>query len=316
MKENIHLHHLRIRQLWLLVWISEGHTLVQIAQRLHVSAAAVSVMLQELEATLGLVVCERDRRGARPTPVGIRLAQRAQVMLAEFTHFEAELQAPAAHEQILRIGLIPQATIQWLPRLLRAYRDLQADGNAQVSVIASEGTSGALLARADAGELSGVLVRMGPSLDDEAKKLAAQLELDVLGSERVGIMLSASHPLHKRARITAQDLAALEWVLPEPGSYIRRMLELHFQKHGLPMPRTVLQVDTTAQALWCATQLGCAAAGPLSLLDGFGLGWKLKALPVKLGEPVKLGFFYRASQRQMPAFEQLRRAVRHCASNR
>jgi hypothetical protein len=98
-------------------------------------------------------------------------------------------------------------------------------------------------------------------------------------------------------------------VLPEPGSYIRNMLEQHFQIAELGSPRCMLQVATTVQALWCASQMDLAAAGPISLIRRFSAEWQLKALPIALGEPIQLGLCYRPSQVGLPAFDALRQAI-------
>ena len=302
---NTHqLSHLRMRQLRLIVFLAQGLTLAQIAGHLHVSAAAVSVMLQELEAALGVSLCERDRRGARATPTGRLIAQRAQVLLQEFSNFEADLQNLQQGQQVLRLGAIPQATLQWVPRVARAY---QQQGGGQL--LAHEGTSSQLLLRVRAGELSAAITRVGANLVADTQGL----RMDLLGAEQVGVVLDQGHPLHQKIRPRPTDLAQLEWVLPEPGAYIRNMLELYFQRHGLGQPRMVLQVDTTAQAMWCAAQMGCAAAGPLSLLQHYAASWSLQRLALRLGDPVKLGFFYRPSQLSVDSFVQLRAIVQGLA---
>lgn len=292
----------RIRQLRLLVWLSDGLTLSAAAQQLHISAAAASQMLLELEASVGAKLFERDRRGARPTPAGLQLAQRAAVMLQEFSLFEASVQALGDPALVLRLGVIPQAMIERVPQIALGYGRKHPEG---LQVV--EGSSQTLVEAVKQGRLAGAVVRIGAA--GMTPQSLRGLQLDVLGFETAAICLPRSHPLASKRRIRAEDWAQLGWVLPEPGSYIRNMLEQFFMLQQLGQPRCMLQVTTTVQSLWCASQMGLAAAGPLSLIARFSQEWQLKAMPVSLGEPIQLGLCYRPSQMALPAFAHLRQAV-------
>ncbi len=296
--------HLRMRQLQLFVWLSEGCTLRSAAQRLHVSPAAVTLMLHELEASVGVTLFERDRRGARPTPAGVALAQHAQLVLADFAALEARCANLGRSAAVLRLGVIPQVMMERVPNIAARYCQRHS-GSLQVS----EGTSPTLLARVSRGQLSAAIVRLGavgaPLLASEGQGLQVQR----LGGERAAIAVPAGHPLAAKRRVHPKDLATLRWVLPQSGSYIRDMLHMYFQLHQLGQPQAALQVDTTVQALWCAARVGCAAAGPLALIERFAKDWKLKALHLQWAEPVELGLVYRSAQMALPEFAYLHECV-------
>jgi DNA-binding transcriptional LysR family regulator len=309
---NSRLEQLRIRQLRLLVMLGQGHTLSQCALALHVTAAAASLMLTELESSLGAALFERDRRGARATAAGLKLAQRAQVLLAEFARFESEAssQLSASPELSIDLGVIPQAMIERVPSVAR-HMAAAYPGSLRVR----QGTSSELIAAVQSGQLSAAIARINPAAGSQDWQ---GLQMQLLGQESAAIAVPLNHPLANKRRITSADLAALQWVLPEPSSYIRRVLEQHLALHapaedhtGKPSSMQVaIQVDTNVHALWCAAQSQhLAAAGPLSLIEGTGKQWGLKALPVKLGEPIELGLFYRASQLRLPAFQSLLEAI-------
>jgi DNA-binding transcriptional LysR family regulator len=171
----------------------------------------------------------------------------------------------------------------------------------------TEGTSQALVAGVQAGSLACAITRIGAA--GVTQRDLQGLQVEVLGAELAAIAVPRSHPLARKRRIGPQDWQSLGWVLPEPGSYIRNMLVQFFMLQQLGTPRCMLQVATTVQALWCASQMGLAAAGPLALIQRFSDDWQLKALPVSLGEPIQLGLCYRPSQLQLPAFVDLRDAV-------
>ncbi|NJS37040.1 MAG: LysR family transcriptional regulator [Brachymonas sp.] len=277
------LDYLRIRQLRLLVMLNQGMTLSSAAEQLSITAAAASLMLQELESSVGHTLFTRDRRGAKPTEAGQQLAARAAVVIEEFSLFEQETIAPK-HRTTLRLGVIPQVMIERVPHIAQRYA-AHYTGGLQVQ----EGTSGELLAAVQSGQLAAAIVRTSPSV--QSTEQTRSLQLDVIASEQAVIALPLQHPLAHRKRIQASDLKALQWVLPEPGSYIRNMLTHYFQVNQLGTPQTALQVTTTVQALWCASQMGLAAAGPLAIIERFSKDWQISALPIKLGEPVELGLF-------------------------
>jgi DNA-binding transcriptional LysR family regulator len=283
---------LRIRQLRMLVWLSDGLTLSAAAQRLHISAAAASQMLQELESSVGTTLFLRDRRGA----------QRSAVVLREFERFEASVSDLSSQPLALALGVIPQVMIERVPKIAM-HMARQFPGSLRVH----EGTSQALIGDVKTGILSAAITRMGQVAD--ARRQWEGLQIDSLGTEQAAVAVPRSHVLARKRSITAAQLGALDWVLPEPGSYIRNLLEQYFQFLQIGQPRLALQVSTTVQALWCASQMGLAAAGPLSLIRRFAADWQLKALPVTLGEPMQLGLFYRPSQSALPQFVALREAI-------
>jgi DNA-binding transcriptional LysR family regulator len=293
---------LRIRQLRLLVWLHEGLTLSAAASQLHISAAAASQMLLELESSVGARLFERDRRGARPTQQGTLLAERAAVMLREFALFESSVQTLGEQPLMLRLGVIPQVMIERIPHMAQ-----QLNRSHPGSLQVSEGTSQALVDDVREGRLAAAIMRIGSA--GVSLQAMRGLQLEVLGTEQAAMAVPRAHQLAKKPRVSQEALAQLGWVLPASGSYIRNMLEQHFQMMQLGAPRCMLQVATTVHALWCASQMGLAAAGPLSLIRRFGAEWQIKALPIQLGEPVQLGLCYRPSQVGMPAFDALRRAI-------
>jgi DNA-binding transcriptional LysR family regulator len=58
--ETLRLGHIKIRQLQLLAYLSEGHTLSSAAQQLHLTVPAVSQMLKELESLAGAALFARS----------------------------------------------------------------------------------------------------------------------------------------------------------------------------------------------------------------------------------------------------------------
>jgi DNA-binding transcriptional LysR family regulator len=293
---------LRIRQLRLLQWLGEGHTLRAVAARLHVSPAAVTLMLHELEASVGAALFERDRKGAQPTVAGRSLAQRAAVLLKEFEQFELACHNLGSPSMMLSLGVIPQVMMERVPQIATRFNQ-RYPGCLHVS----EGSSAPLLQAVQSGTLSAAVLRLGQSSVSDIG--STHLRVQHLGTERAAICVPAKHPLATKRRVTPRDLVQLSWVLPEPSSYIRNMLEIYFELQQLGTPRAALQVSTTVQALWCASRMGCAAAGPLRLIERFAKSWGIQALRLQWADAIELGLVYRSSQTELAPFEYLRQCI-------
>ncbi|SMB82775.1 LysR family transcriptional regulator [Deinococcus hopiensis] len=119
---NIYFIHVQIHQLEALIAIVEVGSFTLAAERLGVSQSALSHAVAALERELGVVVLERGRQGSRPTEVGEKLLPHAREVLARLERIRAEARG-AAHLVTgrVRIGSIPSATVDFLPRLLAAF---------------------------------------------------------------------------------------------------------------------------------------------------------------------------------------------------
>jgi LysR family hydrogen peroxide-inducible transcriptional activator len=92
----------------------------QAAELCHVTQPTLSTMLAKLEDELGIVIFERGKPPARPTPHGQEVLQRAQAILLavkNLREFAAQLTGPVAGP--LRLGVIPTLAPYLAPPLLQ-----------------------------------------------------------------------------------------------------------------------------------------------------------------------------------------------------
>lgn len=61
------------------------------AGRSHLSLAAASARIRAMEASLGIALLERGRRGVTPTPAGTALARHARLLLQQADHLQQDL---------------------------------------------------------------------------------------------------------------------------------------------------------------------------------------------------------------------------------
>lgn len=113
-----------LKQLQYLVALRDHGHFGRAATATFVSQSTLSAGLRELESLLDVTLVERTRRVVRFTPLGIRIAEKARVLLREAEELADLARAagkPLAGE--LRMSVIPTIAPFLLPRLLPRLRD-------------------------------------------------------------------------------------------------------------------------------------------------------------------------------------------------
>lgn len=141
-----------LNQVAVFVAVAEVGTISGAAERLHVSASAVSAALSELERALQTQLLHRQRaKGVRLTPTGELLLERARGLL----HQAGELQADARGEErgvsgVIRLGCYPSLAPTLLPELMSSFQEAHPDVRLEVM----EATQDQLTAALSTGDLS------------------------------------------------------------------------------------------------------------------------------------------------------------------
>lgn len=224
-----------IRQLSAFVAIAETHTFTAAAQRVHVTQAAISMQIRQLEQEVGIPLFIRTPRRVVLTEAGEKLLVRAQLILREHEATLAELAALAGAERgRLRIGSASaMVTADPLPRILTELRKQHA--LAEVSV--SSGTSEALVKQILSGELDIAFV----SLPVEARAI----ETELLSDDQLVAIASPRHRLAKQRVVSAFALAGEKLILGERGGNTRRLIDEFFAATGL---RPTVAMELSRQA--------------------------------------------------------------------
>ena len=112
-----------LKQLQYLVALRDQGHFGRAAEACFVTQSTLSAGIKELETLIGVTLVERTRRVVRFTPLGLRVAQKAQRILREAEDLTDMVRAagqPLAGE--LRMGVIPTIAPFLLPRLLPKLR--------------------------------------------------------------------------------------------------------------------------------------------------------------------------------------------------
>jgi DNA-binding transcriptional LysR family regulator len=216
---------MEIRQLRAFVAIADGGTFTAAAQRVHVTQAAISMQIRQLETELGVKLFVRAPRRVVLTEAGEQLLQRARHILRDHDAAIDEV-AELAGTQAgrLRIGSASAVvTTDVLPKLLKEVRKQHAGAN--ISLVS--GTSDALVHQLLSGELDVAIV----SLPVETRGIHTER----LSQDQLVAIASPRHRLAKQKTVSAYMLAGEKLILGERGGNTRRLIDQFFAQAGVSL---------------------------------------------------------------------------------
>ena len=216
---------MEIRQLRAFVAIADSGTFTAGATRVHVTQAAISMQIRQLENELGAKLFVRAPRRVILTEAGEHLLLRARQILREHDSALDEIAELAGAERgRIRIGSASAMVLtEALPKILKEFRKQHA--KAEIAVVS--GTSKALVEQILAGELDVGFV----SLPVEARAI----ETERLRSDSLVAIASPRHPLAAQRTISAYALAGEKLILGERGGNTRRLIDQFFAHAGVTL---------------------------------------------------------------------------------
>jgi DNA-binding transcriptional LysR family regulator len=214
--------------------ISEFSSLELAANFLGLSRAAVQRIARDLEATLSSTLFERTPRGVSANALGLRVSasfQRACLVIDEAVEDIASKQQHVSTH--LFIGAQPLSSTSLLAASINDL--LEQHPQTQVRII--EGSYQYLLQELQSGRLDLMFGALKcPKSVDKVTEIP-------LFQEPYCVAARAGHPLTSKPVVTLRDLAAVDWVLPGPGTQRRAAFEFMFKDHP-QQPRS--QIDATS----------------------------------------------------------------------
>jgi len=212
-----------IRQLRAFVAIAETGTFTAGALRVHVTQAAISMQIRQLETEIGARVFVRAPRHVILTEAGEQLLRRARHILREHDAALDEIAELAGAERgRLRIGSASAMVLtEQLPAVLKDLR--KQHPAAEISVVS--GTSEVLVDQILAGEVDIAFV----SLPVDVRGIKTER----LSEDQLVAIASPRHRLSKQKTISAYTLAGERLILGERGGNTRRLIDQFFAQAGV-----------------------------------------------------------------------------------
>ncbi|MFG2038090.1 LysR family transcriptional regulator [Dactylosporangium sp. NPDC048998] len=197
---------LELRHLRIVCAIADAGSVTKAASALGLAQPALTAQLQRIERALGGVLFERDRRGARATPLGELVLARARVLLPAVKGLQDEatrLASAAGTTGRYRIGAVNGPILGGL-----VHRITTNHPAAQVSTYASWSAAelGDLVLT---GRLDFVLVG---ACGDAPPATDTGLAWRAVAADPVFLLLPEGHELAGRDEVDLAELAEAQWV--------------------------------------------------------------------------------------------------------
>ncbi|MDD7964533.1 LysR family transcriptional regulator [Actinomycetospora lemnae] len=203
-----------LRQLEYLVAIARDESISRAAVRCHVSQAAISQALRELESSLGVqLAVRRTAKGVHLTPAGRTVANRARGVLQDVRQLVGD---PATGP--LTIGCFPSLAVQVVPEVAALLHDRFPEATLEVV----EGPAAVLQDRMLRGQIDVCFLY--------EMQLQSEVTSVLLRERRFKVALAADHPLAAQSEVRLADLAGHPGALLdiEPASYLNEALLARF----------------------------------------------------------------------------------------
>lgn len=238
------------------------------AQAAHITQPAVTKAIQELEKQVGVPLLERGAHGVRLTEAGEKLQEHARHLFATERAAEEDL---AAYRGIrggtLRIGASLTIANYYLPTLVARFHEKYPDLQLRLMSHNTQTIEQLLLDyKIDIGLVEGPVHH-------------ERIETQPWHEDELVVVAASNHPLTRHKSLAAADLNDALWVVREPGSGTREVIEAALQERHLRWNHTLEINSTAAIKQTVASGLGLTMVSRHAAADQIALG-KLRILPV------------------------------------
>jgi len=241
--------------------VAEENSMSRGAERLCISQPAVSKQIKDLEAALGVTLFDRLPRGLRLTEAGEVLAGHARRLFA----VEADAERAIAEMKGLvqgRLTVGASLTIgdYLLPQILGAYHKKHPGIELHLEIANTQVIQQKLRENAlDVGLTEG---------------LAEDTDLDALvfSEDELVAVVPPGHPLLQENAVPAARFCAEPFLMREPGSGTREVVERALARHGIIVQPAMSLGSTEAIKRGVAAGLGVAIVSKLALELEFSAG--------------------------------------------
>lgn len=227
---------MKLHQLQALVGAVEHGSIRAAARAMHLTQAALTKSLRQLEDDAGVPLLVRGSRGVLLTEAGQRLHARAQLVTRQIALARDDLRQTLGQEDgEVRAGLTPYLMLTVLGETFHWFRKRYP----RVELRLMEGLLTRVLPALRDGSLDfAILATSGEVSTQEFAVTQLQVNPQVLA-------VREGHPLLKRCN--AAQLAALEWVLPGPMAVGMDPATANmFAQAGMAAPAQITRCDALA----------------------------------------------------------------------
>lgn len=242
-----------LEQLRIFLAVSEMLHFTRAAEALYITQPAVSAAIQTLETEYGTRLFHRIGRHIEITDAGKLLQGEAQKILDHVQLTERGLrELNNLQRGELKLGASLTVGNYWLPEKISQFKQLYPGiyincklGNAE------EICEGTAVGMYDLGLVTGEI----------KASLQHCLEKEEVGSDRLQIVVSKSHPWFQRTEIYVDELLNTSWVMRESGSGAQQMFHQALETWGIePSKLDIVLNLNTSEMVKAVVESGVGAA--------------------------------------------------------
>jgi DNA-binding transcriptional LysR family regulator len=292
-----------LRDLRYFVAVADELNFTRAAERLHLSQPALSKQIRGLETTLRAQLFRRDRRQVQLTAAGAVLHAVARRLLDDWDDGAAAVADAAAEEsRLLRVGTLTSIGRELYPGIIEHFAKRQPGWRVELRSFGwGDPTAGLSDQATDAAFL-------WLPVD------AADIDYEVLATERRFVAVSSRHPLAGRETVEFAEIGAEPFAaLPASAGPARDFWLATSRRAGRPA-RVAAEV-TSADEVFEIVSSGAAVT---LLAEGNAVVYSrpgIVCIPVVDLEPAQLAVAWRRRDRR-PAIRDFIRACRDAAADR
>lgn len=232
----------------LFIRVVETGTIAAAAEAEHLSAAAVSKRLSELETVLSSQLLQRTNKGVEPTGAGLALTKLARSALAELDQVRVQMESFSSGVRgLVRVCASMSAITQFLSEPLRSFLDEHPNVQVQLEERLSPMVVKAVAENAADVGIFLPLVAMPPNLEQHGYH-----------SDRLALITPKGHPLSLRKTVTLPDLLAHDLIGLHTGSAINILLNRAAQEARREVNIKIQVTSFDALCTMVSTGLGIA----------------------------------------------------------
>jgi len=219
-----------LRQLEILCAVAETGSFTGAGEKLNVSQSAVSRQIQLLEQTLNEPLFLRKGRRVVITPAGEALVSLGRRVFGDITETVQQITDRQQLRGRVRLAGGMSVCLYVFPLLLREFR--RAHPKVEIRVVT--GAMPPLLRELQSGSVDVAFLTLPIDEPD--------LESVTVMKEELLLVMPPDHPLATRAKVDTRDIIRQPFVLFEPGSNTRRLIDGFFAQAKVE-PRIVLETE-------------------------------------------------------------------------